>query len=222
MWQHKGKPSSRREAWARRLQACHGLSLSARLVGVHLAQHGDRDGTRIYPSQERLAAELGLSTGTISRAVCELESCGWTLVVRWRPYRDRASGQWTRRRTNHYTLAYPPQQQDVSSGRRRRRRVSHRELAAQEAERRQKINAERVAKAEAALEQVTKKVFGAATVGAYLSQGPPKPPQAPSVIPKAQEPPAPPKASESALSALERAREAWRRHTLPESKAPPD
>ncbi len=161
---------------------------------MHLAQHGDGDGTRTYPSQERLAAELGLSTGTISRAVCELESCGWTLVVRWRPYRDRASGQWTRRRTNHYTLAYPPQQQqDASSaGRRRRRRVSHRELAAQETDRRQKITAERVAKAEAELEAVTKQVFGAATVGAYLSQGPARPPRAPSVAPKAQEPPTPP------------------------------
>lgn len=121
MARQRGNPATRRERWGAALLRMSSLTSTCIRVVQHLARYGDPDGSRVYPSQERLARDLGLSTGTISRAVCEAEDAGALVVTRWRPFHD-ASGRFSGRRTNRYVLALPPQ--GFEGGKRRRRRRS--------------------------------------------------------------------------------------------------
>jgi hypothetical protein len=98
------------------------LTATAIRVVEHLATYGNPDGSSTYPSEARLATDLGLSTGTVSRAVCEAEDAGWLRVLRWRPIRDPATGCWLRRHTNTYTLCLKPEGASLLGRRRHRKR----------------------------------------------------------------------------------------------------
>jgi len=120
----RGARQAIRERWRRRVHANTTLTFSAWAVAIVLADHGNRDGTCIYPSQERLADELNLATGTISRGVCELEDAGYLRVKRSKPRQDCETGHFTRGDTNRYTLCVPPQgaAERGVKGRRKKRR----------------------------------------------------------------------------------------------------
>lgn len=164
MHRQAGKPSTRRERWSRRVDGDTSLTFTARLVGRWLALYGDPDGRHIFPSQQRLAHELQLATGTVSRAICELEDAGWVWVQRWRPTHDPTSGRWFRRENNHYTLCTPPVGLEGRGRRRRRRRryqLAHETWLAQRdqeraelARRREEAAQRLVAEAEAQLDRL--------------------------------------------------------------------
>jgi len=120
----RGARQAIRERWRRRVHANTTLTFSAWVVAIMLADHGNRDGTCIYPSQERLAQELNLSTGTVSRAVCELEDAGFLRVKRSKPRQDCETGRFARADTNRYTLTVPPEgaSERAILGRRKKRR----------------------------------------------------------------------------------------------------
>jgi len=119
----RGARQAIRERWRRRVHANTTLTFSAWAVAIVLADHGNRDGTCIYPSQERLAAELNLATGTISRGVCELEDAGYLRVKRSKPRQDCETGRFARADTNRYTLTVPPEgaTERAIKGRRKKR-----------------------------------------------------------------------------------------------------
>ncbi len=158
LWSQAGKPSKRRERWMALLRRDQSLTATAIRVVEHLATYGNPDGSSTYPSEARLAADLGLSTGTVSRAVCEAEDAGWLRVLRWRPIRDPATGCWKRRHTNTYTLCLKPEGASLLGRRRHRRRsgphpLEHRRAREEEeAARKREEIAKRLAAVEAELE----------------------------------------------------------------------
>jgi len=103
-----GPRPSIRERWGRHIRPLPTLTATCHRVAAAGADHGDRDGSHIYPSQKLLAEELGLSTGTISRAVREGEDAGIWQVKRSKPRRDPKTGRFGRKSNNYYILCIPP------------------------------------------------------------------------------------------------------------------
>jgi DNA-binding transcriptional MocR family regulator len=83
------------------------ISTDVRVLGA-LASYSDDSAKPCWPSQERLAKQLGFSTRTVSRSVGRLEAAGYLAVLRAKPERDRPSGRFRRRHTNRYCLCRPP------------------------------------------------------------------------------------------------------------------
>jgi DNA-binding transcriptional MocR family regulator len=68
-----------------------GLSLGAKLLWARLAQYAGQDGA-CYPSQKRLASDLGLSDRQIRRLISELNSKGF-LEKEAPPYKEQIQGK---------------------------------------------------------------------------------------------------------------------------------
>ncbi|MGH9130500.1 MAG: helix-turn-helix domain-containing protein [Acidimicrobiales bacterium] len=153
VWHLRCAPKCRRERWSAIKATVRSLTASAHLVGQYLTWFGNPDGSRIRVSQARIAADLGLSVGTVSRAICELEDAGLLKVRRSRWHRDSEGGLC--REVNHYTLCTPPDNAEargITGTRKRRPSVPcpaeyHRRA-------RERAMAERRAKVEAALAAV--------------------------------------------------------------------
>ena len=77
------------------------LSPLAKLLYGRLCQHGGKDGL-IFPSQETLAKELGVSVSTIKRGLNELKEAGFIGVVRTR--KETAPKE---QRNRYQTLFHP-------------------------------------------------------------------------------------------------------------------
>lgn len=105
-WHTQGDPKTRRPRWEQRLVGDSTTTSTSKVVQIRLAWYGRPDGSHIAPSQARLAADLGLSAGTVSRAITEGEDAGWVTVRRSKGHQD-ADGRLIRE-PNHYTLCIPP------------------------------------------------------------------------------------------------------------------
>ncbi|MGH9059891.1 MAG: hypothetical protein ACRDZY_10310, partial [Acidimicrobiales bacterium] len=163
IWRTRGAPAKRRDRWIWSVDHAGSLTLAALGIARALAYYGDPDGSRIRVSEARIAAEITMADGTVSRAICELEDAGYLQVRRSRWHRCPEDGQLARE-VNHYTLTLPPSDAEARGikGSRKRRpssptpRQNHQ--AAQErrdAERRQEVTAalaEALAGADADLE----------------------------------------------------------------------
>ncbi|MGZ8179799.1 helix-turn-helix domain-containing protein [Williamsia sp. SKLECPSW1] len=74
-----------------------------KLVGLLLATYGDAAGGSIFPSVERLAADIGRSERTVNRAMDDLRERGLIVVVK----RSNQYAAEPSQRTTHYRLALP-------------------------------------------------------------------------------------------------------------------
>ena len=86
---------------------CRRLTRTAGLVVEHLHWLENRKATVATPSRAGMAAAIGRSERSVSRAVGELERAGLVAVWRDRPH-CRRDGTWARTRTNLYRLKWPP------------------------------------------------------------------------------------------------------------------
>ena len=57
------------------------LTPNERLVGLALANYANDLGEKIYPGQERIQAQTGLSESSVRRSIQSLVSSGWLIVV---------------------------------------------------------------------------------------------------------------------------------------------
>lgn len=110
-----GRAHRRRARWATKRRevldrAAHDQTLTAtdHQVLVALSWYSDDTGKPCWPSEARLATQLGLSERTVSRCVVQLETAGYLGVLRSPPERDRETGKFCRRHTNRYLLRKPP------------------------------------------------------------------------------------------------------------------
>lgn len=65
-----------RDEWMRDLTERHDLSLSARLVGVHIALRMNRKSQNVTHLQKTLAKQTGLAEATVKAALRELRRAG--------------------------------------------------------------------------------------------------------------------------------------------------
>lgn len=209
-WSQRGKPDRRRESWILMLMAASLVTAKAKEIGAYLARFGDPDGSHIWPSQARVAKELSVSTGTVSRAVCELEDAGWLLIQRWRPSRC-SDGRWWRRHTNVYNLSTPPQGLEGGSRRLRRRSGLSPHASAEASDQRRSAVEAAVAEAERILDEGARATsralseFDVRTVAALRAQqAPGSQPTLPEMAPEV------PESDSRALKALARLEQAWR------------
>lgn len=97
--------ASLRSQWERAFRSAHVASgkhgAITVAVGFTFATYANPDGSNVYPSYEKIAAGLGVSSRTVSRAANRLTAEQWLCVVRKRepPYRM----------VTHYRLNIPPQ-----------------------------------------------------------------------------------------------------------------
>jgi hypothetical protein len=71
------KPPKYREIWLGKLMASS-MTPAQKIVGERLSKHADWDsGERAHPGRELLAAEIGMSTDTVDRALKALCAAGW-------------------------------------------------------------------------------------------------------------------------------------------------
>jgi hypothetical protein len=63
--------------WERAFRGAAIGSASVLALGLTLATYADTDGASIFPGQDRLSADLGLSRSTIQRSQDRLEELGW-------------------------------------------------------------------------------------------------------------------------------------------------
>ncbi|WP_208353101.1 helix-turn-helix domain-containing protein [Pseudaestuariivita rosea] len=90
--------ASWRQEWAQAIRAATELSMTARMLGQVLAlDYANGQTGQCNPSRETLARHLGVSEGTIKRAISDLVKAGWLA-------RTEATG---RNRTVQYSFLSP-------------------------------------------------------------------------------------------------------------------
>ncbi len=85
------QPTSLRWRWQLAFRASR-LGPAVTAVGFAFASYASSDGGSIFPTQERVATETGISERTISRALATLTDRGWlVLVARAEPGKGRST-----------------------------------------------------------------------------------------------------------------------------------
>jgi DNA-binding transcriptional ArsR family regulator len=92
-----------RAVWCRRVAIQRRRRHLCALVDL-LAEYGSISDALPYPTEVRMARDLGVHERTVRRWVAELRDLGLIEVRSSRPQRDPQSGRWFRRASNRYVL----------------------------------------------------------------------------------------------------------------------